>query len=234
MIKSIEFKHDHFCFNKGERIEFAPLTLLVGDQGAGKSMLMGACTIHADSILHVDAPPSTRFLAFNSEKDAARSQGSNPNDPSQYNAAIFERLCSHGEALLPYLTSLTEIEGTPVVFLDEPETALSIRSQYKVIEVIKELLDRGCQLVIATHSVLLMQEFPEALYSVEHRKWMTYTNFLRSQRKPDKHITKREGKRIKKEHCKLGHDCVCAAECGRYKRTCEHNVNYKPSRRKRK
>jgi hypothetical protein len=98
-----------------------------------------------------------------------------------------------------------------------------------LIDTFKTLLENGNQIIIATHCYVFMQAFPDNILSLENKKYMTLDNFVKSQKKPEVNITKRENRRIKYEHCKLGLDCVCAEECGRYKRTCENNVNYRKS-----
>jgi predicted ATPase len=232
MINEITFKNDYFGFDKGFNLKPKNLNLLVGDQGAGKSMFINACTTHADDVLIVNADKGTEFIAFNSETDPLRKTGPrNPYSSEEALRSIQESFESHGEALLPYLLDLNELEGSRVIFLDEPETSLSIRSQYKVVKLINNLIDSGNQLFIATHSTILMESFSENIYSMEHRKWMTYKNFIKSQKGPDKNIIKRKEKQIKKESCKLGFSCTCVEETGRYKRNCENNVNYKSRRR---
>jgi predicted ATPase len=224
MIQEITFKNEYFCFDKGFNFKPKQLNLLVGDQGAGKSMFISACTNHADETLKVNADKGTEFISFNSEKDPLRKKDPNPNSSYEIQRSIQERFISHGEALLPYLLGLEEVEGIKVIFLDEPEASLSLRSQYEVVELIKKLLDKGDQLIIATHSTLLMEAFPDNIYSMEHRRWMKYKNFLKSQKSPDKHIIKRTENKIKKDNCSLGFKCTCVEESGRYKRSCEHSA----------
>ena len=40
MIKSLKFKDDYICFFKNQSFEFKGVTLLVGDQGCGKSTML--------------------------------------------------------------------------------------------------------------------------------------------------------------------------------------------------
>jgi predicted ATP-dependent endonuclease of OLD family len=40
MLKSITFKQNFRCFKKGQSFQFEALTLLVGDQGSGKSSIL--------------------------------------------------------------------------------------------------------------------------------------------------------------------------------------------------
>jgi predicted ATPase len=61
---------------------------------------------------------------------------------------------SHGEAFLRLFAARLAPRG--VYLLDEPEAALSPQSQLGFLAMLKDALDAGSQLVIATHSPLLM------------------------------------------------------------------------------
>lgn len=62
---------------------------------------------------------------------------------------------SHGECNLTYFENRFTIEG--VYFLDEPESALSPKSQIELIRIIhKSTLEKNTQFFIATHSPLLL------------------------------------------------------------------------------
>ena len=96
-------------------------------------------------------------------------------------AIIQSRMKSHGQVIFPMLKQINETKKG-IIFLDEPETSLSIRSQYKLAEVIKEAAKNdGCQLFIATHSEILMGAV-ETVLSLEHRKWMTTEEFIATQK----------------------------------------------------
>jgi len=62
---------------------------------------------------------------------------------------------SHGQSILAYFSSRYQIKG--LYFMDEPETALSPRSQLALLQILKRMSDaRHAQFVIATHSPILM------------------------------------------------------------------------------
>lgn len=86
---------------------------------------------------------------------------------------------SHGETILPMLEELTSLENY-VILLDEPETSLSIRSQHKIVDAIRKMLLNGNQVIIATHSSIIMEAFGKVL-SLEHRRWMPSKVFLQTQ-----------------------------------------------------
>ncbi len=66
---------------------------------------------------------------------------------------------SHGQSFLALLTERFGPNG--LYLLDEPEAALSPQSQLAMLRRLYELVADGCQLVIATHSPILLS-FPHA------------------------------------------------------------------------
>lgn len=66
---------------------------------------------------------------------------------------------SHGEAFLAVL--LHRLQGNGLYLFDEPEAALSFASQLAALRAIDRLVDRASQLVIATHSPILLA-YPHA------------------------------------------------------------------------
>ena len=62
---------------------------------------------------------------------------------------------SHGQSLMAFFKSRLKIKG--LYILDEPETALSPRSQLELLELLKEAGRNGqAQFIIATHSPILL------------------------------------------------------------------------------
>ncbi|MDA3838671.1 MAG: AAA family ATPase [Candidatus Delongbacteria bacterium] len=61
---------------------------------------------------------------------------------------------SHGEGFLNLLRSRLVPEG--LYILDEPETPLSPQNQIALLSLIKEMVAKDCQFIIATHSPILM------------------------------------------------------------------------------
>jgi predicted ATPase len=62
---------------------------------------------------------------------------------------------SHGQSLMAFFRSRFQIEG--IYFLDEPETALSPKSQVELLKLIDEMSQAGhAQFIIATHSPILL------------------------------------------------------------------------------
>ena len=61
---------------------------------------------------------------------------------------------SHGQSLMSYFSSRFSREG--LYLLDEPETALSPRSQLKLRQLLSEAEGSSAQFIIATHSPILL------------------------------------------------------------------------------
>jgi predicted ATPase len=66
---------------------------------------------------------------------------------------------SHGESFLDLV--LHRFDGPGLYLLDEPEAALSLQGQLKLLRVVYDACAKGAQFIIATHSPVLMS-FPGA------------------------------------------------------------------------
>jgi predicted ATPase len=74
---------------------------------------------------------------------------------------------SHGQSLMSYFKSRYQIKG--LYLLDEPETALSPRSQIELLEVLTKMSNAGhAQFIIATHSPILLACPGAMIYSFDH------------------------------------------------------------------
>jgi predicted ATPase len=105
--------------------------------------------------------------------------------------AITSRLKSHGETLLPMLEKFVKAKFG-IIFIDEPETALSIKSQYKFVEILKRAVESKCQVFISTHSQIIMEGVEKfmkedvgvtdyKILSLEHKKQMGVAEFIKTQ-----------------------------------------------------
>lgn len=172
-----------------------PVTLFVGENGTGKSTLLEAlaraCGIHI-----WNSPAGTRYKANHFEDQLHKylsvewSDGHVPG--SFFGAEIFKDFAnildawaatdpgllkyfggeslvtkSHGQSLMSFFRSRYQIEG--LYLLDEPETALSPRSQLELLDILVANSKAGhAQFIIATHSPILLA-CPEArMYSFDH------------------------------------------------------------------
>ena len=102
---------------------------------------------------------------------------------------------SHGQSLMSFFRARYQIKG--LYLLDEPETALSPKSQLKLLALLREMGHAGhAQFIIATHSPILMacpgaqifsfDETPiKAIQYKETDHYKIYRNFMKN---PDRHI----------------------------------------------
>lgn len=74
-----------------------------------------------------------------------------------YGGALHER--SHGESFLGIF--MNRMKGDGLYIFDEPESALSVASQLRLLVKMKELVDNRSQFIIATHSPILLA-YPDA------------------------------------------------------------------------
>lgn len=186
MFHSIEFTEEWRCFKAGDRFEFRPgVNLLVGDQGSGKSSLIGAIRgvglkdtpgkfehLKETTIAKADA---CRTYFFDFEKDNVRTQSHFVKNIMFQVASMHK---SHGETNIAMLNSLKEADDC-LVMMDEPDMALSIRTCALLVKRFKELESRGSQVIAAVHNPIVIEAFDEVL-SLEHHKWLPSRDFVAS------------------------------------------------------
>jgi predicted ATPase len=231
MISKITCLDDYICFFKKESFELKPITLLVGDQGCGKSTLLQIirdCVKKESDHRCFDVEHSGNAQAgivfLDMEKNNPAIEGANPNDSQDMIYKLLSRWESHGETLFPILRELESFKDS-FILLDEPETALSLRSQYALIEIFKKCLENNCQIIIATHNIVFMEAFPDSVLSLEHMKYLTPRKFVNLQKKPNTSKMKRVDKRIKKTNCRMGLECECTKTSPVYDKNCIHYVD---------
>ncbi len=183
-------------FRETDLISFGtPVTLFVGENGTGKSTLLEAlarkCGIHIwrdpergrvrynpyegtfhehISIEWVDSRvPGSFFSAsvFQDFREALDDWAAN--DPGQLKYFGGESLVtkSHGQSIMQFLSARCRIKG--LFLFDEPEAALSPKTQLKLLEVITEMAAAGhAQFIIATHSPILLSCPGATIYSFDH------------------------------------------------------------------
>lgn len=192
-ITSIKILQDRYCLKKDLNITLESVTLLVGEQGCGKSTLLELLRDNPE-ILQLELSDyvlknDIATFYFDSEKMNPRTaDGSmyfNPDGTSRGigpGAAMASYFQSHGEVLKEFTVNRINDAKDCVLLLDEPESALSLRNQYKLAKVIeKTSMENNVQLIIATHCLPVIESV-EMVYSLEHLKWMTSKEFIKSNR----------------------------------------------------
>lgn len=74
---------------------------------------------------------------------------------------------SHGEGFLTFFKSRMHQKG--IYLLDEPETPLSASNQYQLLVLITDLVKNGSQVIIATHSPILMALKDAVIYNFSEK-----------------------------------------------------------------
>jgi len=173
----------------------SPVTFFVGENGSGKTTLLEAlarrCQIHiwsgVDST-RADPNPYEEmlFLYLQVEWTDSIIPGSffssqifrnfaelvemwEADNPGQIEYFGGKSLLtqSHGQSLMSFFKSRYKIKG--LYLLDEPETALSPKSQLELLKLLQEMGSLGhAQFVIATHSPILLACPGSVIYSFDH------------------------------------------------------------------
>lgn len=160
------------------------INLLVGDQGCGKSTLLHCLALNKTDkiniILENNELVETRHL--DTEKHNPRTVGDINGTHLPVHQVLASRFHSHGQTLLPMVVACEEADQI-ILFIDEPEAALSIRSQHRITKAILKAASQNCQIFVATHSKILI-ESQENVFSLEHNQWLPNQEFLKSQETP--------------------------------------------------
>lgn len=177
-------------------IKFPSLvTFFIGENGSGKSTLLEAiarrCNIHIWSGVdntRVDPNPYEQMLLLYLEVEW--SDGMVPG--SFFSSQIFRNFAqlvemweadnpgqidyfggksfltqSHGQSLMSFFKARYKIKG--LYLMDEPETALSPKSQIELLQFLKRMSRMGhAQFIIATHSPILLACPGSIIYSFDH------------------------------------------------------------------
>jgi predicted ATPase len=189
-ISKIFINEDYRCLKNGLVIEARQLTLFVGDQGSGKStILQGLSELGKSkkSFLSLELTPEgekgVNSFYFDTEKHNPRIKDPNlfsTDEGIGFSSAIMSRFKSHGEVLKEFTVEPIRKAKNCIVNIDEPESGLSIRNQYKLVKSIKESITNDTQFFIATHCLPLIQSV-EQVFSMEHLRWMDSQEFIQTQ-----------------------------------------------------
>lgn len=85
---------------------------------------------------------------------------------------------SHGESMIPTLKYILKNAVNSTIFMDEPETALSLKNQFWLVnEMIRSSHEQNNQIIIATHALGIINNF-EIIFDMETRKWVLKDDYI--------------------------------------------------------
>jgi predicted ATPase len=183
-------------FRRSKDLEFdSPVTIFVGENGTGKSTLLEAlshkCGIHIwrnNQRLRLERNPyEDRFYEYITVK---WTDGRVPG--SFFGSSVFQDFAysldewaaadrgqlnyfggkslvtqSHGQSIMSFFMARYRIKG--LYLLDEPETALSPKSQIGFLNMLSKVSGNGrAQFIMATHSPIILSCPGATIYSFDH------------------------------------------------------------------
>jgi predicted ATPase len=141
-----------------------PLVMLTGENGSGKSTLLHSINyaLRGDKaegfIYKLDrgSIPKGKVFLFDAEQHNPRMQLEFFKD--QPDMVEFLQLASHGQVMLAmFQQNFPALERGTTLLLDEPEMALSVSNQRRILKMLMELVaERGFRIICATHSPVLI------------------------------------------------------------------------------
>lgn len=185
MIKELRFRRGTGKFLGSTIVRFEPgVNLLVGPNGSGKSTVL----VSAEA---ASKEPKTHAIKLTKKVKARRfdSEQMNPRtvnfmdamgDPTMFALAWRGKSKSHGQALVPILTTMMDGEiqkqlkarrtGESItMMLDEPESGLDHDALKEFVKVVNKYRKK-VQFIIATHSVWLWKNLDANIIVLGHEK----------------------------------------------------------------
>jgi predicted ATPase len=183
-VRPNEYPFDLPAVRALDDIEFGAVTVLVGNNGSGKSTVVEALSV-ACGFNAEGGSRNLRFETHGTHSELARHVDLRWRRQAQWGwflraetfygmatqiatdrelAASFPDLhsASHGESFISLMASRF---GSPGLYImDEPESALSFHGQLQLLRLIHDATREGSQFVIATHSPMLMRVPDATIY----------------------------------------------------------------------
>ncbi len=202
LLDKIRFKEAIITIPKDFELEFkSKITLLVGDNGCGKSTILDAIRSHFEiadpSYMKRDyrslevSPEIAKesVMYFDSHAMDKKFSGTFGDD---MNLQLKTMRLSSGQGLLTQMIERGFFKAKKkVIILDEPCRGLSLKKQYLLFEgFMQSCMINDNQLILSTHSEVFMRlakldpciHYSCSLFSVEAMRYMTYEEFIESQK----------------------------------------------------
>ncbi|HUI77131.1 MAG TPA: AAA family ATPase [Bryobacteraceae bacterium] len=142
-----------------------PLIMLQGENGSGKSTLLHSIhyALRKEQVegfvyrLEAGEVEIGRSFLFDAEQHNPRTQLDLFHD--QPEMIEFLKMASHGQVMLSmFRETFPKLPNGTILLLDEPEMALSVSNQRRILKMLKELVDqKNFRIICATHSPVLIE-----------------------------------------------------------------------------
>ena len=155
------------------------LNVVVGENGSGKSTLLNLIiTNHEDfkKFRTIDFE-SAQFRFLDTEKHNPRLKH-DLSDSKNIGFYAGSHFWSHGETMLPLILATKEFEGE-VIFIDEPESGISLTNQKKISYFLQASTHKNCQVIVTTHSYVIIKNV-DTVFSMDKKEWIPSKNYLES------------------------------------------------------
>jgi predicted ATPase len=191
LLKEIEFKKDHRCYQAGDKVFFnSNLTIITGDNGSGKSTLITCIrSLYKSKWSMSSSRDAHENLTQEADKDIEIgyldcSQDLFKNSPEMdfENFGLYKKCMtsSSGQgSVLQLLNILDKHKNKPLIIVDEPERGLSIKWQNTVAKSLLNFSENNpdIQLIITTHSPKIMK-MASKVYSTSHRGYLSSEQYF--------------------------------------------------------
>ena len=192
-IEQIKMKEAYLTLQKDRLIELKPLTVIVGEQGCGKSTLLRLLNKNSNKIEvklceylkndYVDT------YYFDTETMNPRISDidnyTTPDGRSKgigIGAALQSHFQSHGEVLREFTVNRINDAKNCILFLDEPESALSLKNQFLLSKrLIDTTTNNKTQIILATHCLPIISSVEEVFDLVDY-KWKNSIEYINEQK----------------------------------------------------
>ncbi len=156
------------------------LNLIVGDNGSGKSTLL-------QLLFNPDFNADTKELVLTEECQkhgvASKFFDTEKQNPRlkhevEHIFDVASHFMSHGEAIFPMVSAIKTMKNI-VIFIDEPEAAVSLKNQKSIYDSITKAVKNKCQIFVSTHSYVLIKNAKE-VFDMETGKWIDSDEYLKN------------------------------------------------------
>jgi predicted ATPase len=142
-----------------------PIVMLQGENGSGKSTLLHSIwyALRGEKVdgyvyrLEQGKVSAQHNFFFDAEQHNPRTQLELFKDAPQM--VEFLQTASHGQVMLSmFQETFPNLPDGTILLLDEPEMALSVSNQRRILKMLMELVDKkGFRVICATHSPVLIE-----------------------------------------------------------------------------